>query len=121
MKNCVLCVLSLFSFNSFAQFKEQVVINGISYDAAVNTALHATYIQKDYLDFSLAPDSFYVDSLTDEEWDIRGDELISDGAVWQNGMYHTGDGRQVMVGDERDTANGNLLIFTLFGSVDNEK
>ena len=113
-----LAFLTLMSTLSHAQFKPAVVVNGVTYAATANTPEHVTYVQQDFLDFSLAADSFFVDVMTDAQWDLAGDQLVAEGAFWSNGMYYTPDGRQVMIGDDRDQDTGGLMIFTLFGSIE---
>lgn len=104
---------------AMAQFKSEVVINGITYKAKVNDGKHATFIQQDNFDFSLAADSFYVDVMTEEQWDKATDVLVKEEkAVFQNGMYHTPKGCQVFVSEDRDKYTGDLLIIRLFGSED---
>lgn len=116
-KLMIIAALALGS-QAAAQFKPVVVQNGITYTATVNTPTHATYIQQDYKDFSLAPDSFYVDVMTDVQWDFASDRIVAEGGVWANGMYHLPNGCQVFVSDDRDKHTGGLLIIRLFGSVD---
>ena len=113
-----LAFLTLMSTVSHAQFKPAVVVNGVTYAATANTPEHVTYVQQDFLDFSLAADSFFVDVMTDAQWDLAGDQLVAEGAFWSNGMYYTPDGCQVFVSEDRDKDTGHLLIVRLFGSID---
>lgn len=116
-KLMIIAALALGS-QAAAQFNPTVVVNGVTYQATQNSVEHVTYVQQDYLDFSLAADSFYVDVMTDAQWDSAGDQLVAEGAYFKNEMYHTIDGRQVMVSDDRDPDTGGLMIFTLFGSLE---
>ena len=123
MKNTFLAVFVLLGSAIYAQnFKDEIVINGISYAAVKNTPEHVTYIQQDNFDFSLAADSFYVDVMTENQWDAYSNLIVSqEGAAWANDMYHTNNGCQVFVGEHRCKYTGNLLIYRLFGSIDVEQ
>ena len=99
-----------------AQFKPTTEVNGITYKATTNTSNHVTYIQQDYLDFPLAADSFYVDIMTIDQWDLSSSSIVESGGKFSDGMYHLPNNCQVFVSDQKDSATGNLIIVRLFGS-----
>jgi hypothetical protein len=123
MKNTFLAVFVLLGSAIYAQnFKDELVINGISYAAVKNTPEHATYIQQDNFDFSLAADSFYIDVMTENQWAEHMDFIVKiEGAELNNGIYRTSSGCDVFVGDFIDKSTNNLLIYRLFGSIDVEQ
>jgi hypothetical protein len=101
---------------AIAQFKPQVVVNGVTYTATTNTPIHVTYVQQDFLDFTLAADSFYIDVMTIDQWDFSSSLIVQSGGVFSDGMYHLPNGCQVFVSDETDPITGDLMIVRLFGS-----
>jgi len=116
MKKLMIIAALFLGSQATAQFKPTVVVNGVTYNATTNTPQHVTYIQQDFKDFSLAADSFYVDVMTEAQWDMSSNIIVSNGGVWSNGMYHLPNGCQVFVSDDRDKYTGDLLIVRLFGS-----
>jgi len=121
MKNALLFAGLALTLSASAQFKDQLVVHGITYNVTDNSPSHATYVQQDFKDFSLAADSFYIDVMTETQWDAYVKLIVAqEGATWENDMYHTNNGCQVFVGEHRSKHTGNLLIYRLFGSKDEE-
>lgn len=114
-KLMIIAALALGS-QAAAQFKPTTEVNGVTYKAANNTSKHVTYIQQDYLDFSLAADSFYVDIMTVDEWDLSSTLIVESGGIFSDGMYHLPNNCQVFVSDQKDSDTGDLMIISLFGS-----
>ena len=121
MKNAFLFAGLALTLSASAQFKDQLVVHGITYNVNDNSPSHATYVQEDFKDFSLAADSFYIDVMTEAQWDAYSTLIFAqEGATLIDGMYHTNNGCQVFVGEHRCKYTGNLLIYRLFGSKDEE-
>jgi len=121
MKKMLLVVATIFATQSSSQelFKEERVIHGITYLATFNTPTKAVYVQQDYFDFTLAADSFYVQVMTDLEWDaFRTYLMVEEDAFFRNGLYHLPDNRQVFNTGKKDDFFDGTYIYQLFGSVD---
>ena len=114
-KLMIVLAMSLGS-QAVAQFKPEVVVNGVTYSATTNTPIHVTYVQQDFLDFTLAADSFYIDVMTIDQWDFSSSLIVQSGGVFRDGMYLLPNGCQVFVSDETDPITGDLMIVRLFGS-----
>lgn len=117
-KFIAIAALILGSQAAAQNFQPTVQVNGVTYNATVNTPTHVTYVQQDFMDFSLAADSFYVDVMTEEQWMFALKDVLDQGGIWNNEMYHLPTGEQVFVSDNLDPTTGNLMIVRLFGSID---
>lgn len=119
MKKILLLAAIALGSQAFAQFKDVVIVNGITYTAKDKDLDGAVYIQQDHFDFTLAADSFYVDVMTEAQYNAYARFLVKEEkAEYVNGMYHVKDGSQVFVSEDRDKTTGNLMVIRLFGSVD---
>jgi len=118
MRKLMIVLAVCLGSQAFAQFKEEVKVNGVSYKASAINELQATYIQQDYFDFTLAADSFYVDVVTESQWEKHSEGLLTQGAVVEFDIYNMLDGRQLYISGERHKKTGDLMLITLYGSVD---